>query len=367
MTDGRPGGRDLEAERPSALVLEELHIPFGSARGIADLSLEVAAGERLVVVGPSGVGKTTLLRAIAGLARIDAGRVRIADRDVTALPPERRDAVYLHQTPVLFAHLSVGENVAFPLRVRGQRGEAVRQRVREALAAVQLDGFEKRTAQALSGGQRHRVALARAIAARPAALLLDEPLAALDPALRDDVRTAIAAAQAGHDPAMLLVTHDLDDAGLLADRIAVLLEGRIAQSATPATLFARPETLAVARFLGIFQELPGRTRADGSAECALGVVPAPPGLPAGHAVTVVFRPEFLRTWPGAAPSALPGRSAVPAHVVGMRHRARGTTVALRLDGGLQVEAAVGPHDQLLPPGDALDVALDPCAAIVFPA
>ena len=366
MIDAQAGGPDAEAVSGSALILERLHIPFGSAPGIADLSLSVSPGERVIVVGPSGIGKTTLLRAIAGLAPLDAGRVRIAGRDVTALPPERRDAVYLHQTPVLFAHLSVGENVAFPLRVRGQRGGAVQRRVREALAAVQLDGFERRAAQALSGGQRHRVALARAIAARPAALLLDEPLAALDPALRDDVRTAIAAAQADHDPAMLLVTHDLDDAGLLADRIAVLLDGRIAQIAPPAALFTRPETLAVARFLGIFQELPGNMRADGSAACALGVVPAHFALPTGSAVTVVFRGESLRVERNADPPA-PLGGGVSAHVVGMRHRARGTTVALRLEGGLEVEATVGPDGERLVPGDVIHVALDPCGAMVFPA
>lgn len=353
----------------SALVLEGLHIRFGDTPGIADLSLSVAGGERVVIVGPSGVGKTTLLRAIAGLAPVDAGRVTIAGRDVTVLPPERRNAVYLHQAPVLFAHLSVGENVAFPLRVRAQRGEAVQRRVREALAAVQLDGFERRTPQSLSGGQRHRVALARAIAARPAALLLDEPLAALDPSLRDDVRMAIAAAQADHRPAMLLVTHDLDDAGLLADRIAVLLDGRIAQVATPATLFARPATLGVARFLGIFQELPGVVRDDGSVACALGVIPRRLELPAGHRVTVVFRAESLRVGPWSDSPGAPG-AGVRGQVVGMRHRSRGATVVLQLEGesvGTLVEGAVGPHDRRWNPGDEARLTLDPGDAIVFPA
>lgn len=358
-----------DAATGRALVLEGLHIRFGNAPGIADLSLSVAAGERLAIVGPSGVGKTTLLRAIAGLAPVAAGRVSIAGRDVTTLPPERRDAVYLHQTPVLFAHLSVGENVAFPLRVRAQRGEAVQRRVREALAAVQLDGFEPRTPQSLSGGQRHRVALARAIAARPAAMLLDEPLAALDPSLRDDVRMAIAAAQADHGPAMVLVTHDLDDAGLLADRIAVLLGGRIAQVATPAALFAQPATLGVARFLGIFQELPGQVRDEGSIACALGRIPGRPEVPAGGRVTVVFRAESLHVGRRSdSPTARePG---VRAHVVGMRHRSRGATVLLRIQGEPEarlVEASIGPHEPAWQPGDEVRLALDPNGAIIFPA
>ncbi|MFN2398162.1 MAG: ABC transporter ATP-binding protein [Gemmatimonadaceae bacterium] len=355
-----------EAADAPSLAVERMRIPFGTGPGLTDISLSVARGERLVVVGPSGVGKTTLLRAVAGLTPIDAGRVSISGRDVTRLPPERRDAVYLHQTPVLFAHLSVGENVAFPLRVRGQRGDAVQRRVREALTAVQLDGFEGRTAQSLSGGQRHRVALARAIAARPAALLLDEPLSALDPSLRDDVRMAIAAAQADYQPAMLLVTHDLDDAGLLGDRMAVLLDGEIAQVALPAAVFARPATLGVARFLGIFQEVPGRVQADGSVTCALGVVSSRTPIPTGRPVTVTFRAESLDV-------AVPDRSAearnrTPATVVGMRHRARGTTVVLRLEGdshGGELEAAAR-REQRWAPGDAIHVALDPCGAIVFP-
>ena len=357
------------AESGAAIALEGLHVPFGATRGIVDLSLSVARGERLAVVGPSGVGKTTLLRAIAGLAPVDAGRVTIAGRDVTALPPERRDAVYLHQAPVLFAHLSVGENVAFPLRVRGRRGEEVRRRVREVLAAVQLEGFESRPPQSLSGGQRHRVALARAIAARPAALLLDEPLAALDPSLRDDVRQAIAAAQAEHQPAMILVTHDLDDAGLLADRIAVLLDGHVAQVAAPAELFARPATIEVARFLGIFQELPGRMRNDGTAECPLGVLPDRVGLPAGQNVSIIFRAESLRVGAVRDEMETPG-AAVRANVVGMRHRARGATMVMRIGGapdGAIVEAPIGPHDHIRAPGDEVCVSLDPSGALVFPA
>ena len=358
----------LDAEAGAAIVLEALHIPFGGAPGIANLSLTVARGERLAVVGPSGVGKTTLLRAIAGLAPVDAGRVIIAGREVTALPPERRDAVYLHQTPVLFAHLSVGENVAFPLRVRGQRGDAVRMRVGEALAAVQLEGFERRPPQSLSGGQRHRVALARAIAARPAALLLDEPLAALDPSLREDVRVAIAAAQAEHEPAMILVTHDLDDAGLLADRIAVLIEGRVAQVATPAELFARPATLGVARFLGIFQELPGLVRGDGMVECALGVLAGERGLAAGDRVTVVFRAESLRVTTPNAQGGTPA-AGVRAHLVNTRHRARGATMTMRLaaqPAGPLVEAATGAHNHCRAPGDEVCLTLDMRGVIVFP-
>ena len=181
---------------------------------------------------------------------------------------------------------------------------------------------------------------------------------------------------------MLLVTHDLDDAGLLGDRIAVLLDGHVAQVARPATLFARPATLGVARFLGIFQELPGRMRSDGSAECALGVVPVRtdadhPGavpasseLPAARPVTVVCRAESLRVRRRVDAPATAAVGEVQARVVGMRHRARGTTVAMRLEGGttaMQVEATVCPYDPPLAAGDTVDVVLDPGGAIVYPA
>lgn len=355
----------VDATPGSALAVAGLRIPFGMISGLTDISFSVAGGERLAIIGPSGVGKTSLLRAIAGLAPIDAGRVVVAGRDVTALKPERRSAVNLHQTPVLFAHLSVGENIAFPLRVRGQRGSVVRTRVRESLAAVKLDGFERRAVNTLSGGQRHRVALARAIAARPTVLLLDEPLSALDPALRSDVRQAIAAAQANYGPAMLVATHDLDDAGLLANRVVVLLDAGIAQISPPAELFSRPSTLAVARFLGVFQELPGTVRPDGSVECALGVLPGRAGAGPGSAAIVAFTAESLRV-SCAGESDTDFRAM--AQIVGMRHRAHGATVVMRLatgPDGTELEAAVRNARTAWTPGDSVTVTLDARDCLIF--
>ncbi|MDQ2665641.1 MAG: ABC transporter ATP-binding protein [Gemmatimonadota bacterium] len=358
----------LRTSDGQALHLDRLSVRFGDGPGLVDLSLSVAAGERIVVLGPSGAGKTTLLRAVAGLARVDSGRVLVGAADVTRLPPERRDVVYLHQSPVLFSHLSVAENVAFPLRVRGQRGQDVQARVRTALTAMRLEDFGARAIHTLSGGQRHRVALARAIAARPAALLLDEPLSALDPTLRDEVREAVVAAQEEYGPAMMLVTHDLDDAGLLADRVAVLLDGRIAQVSTPAELFAHPATLAVARFLGLYQEVPGVIRADGEVECALGVLQATAlrnTLPALTPVIVAVRAEGLRVGPSREQS-------VAGRIVGFRQRARGTTAVVRLANGggelgVELEAALASSDTLPNIGDAVWLSLAPRSALVFPA
>ena len=348
------------------IAVERLAVGFGDGAGLVDVSLTVRGGERLAIVGASGAGKTTLLRTIAGLTLSDAGTIRIGGREVTRLPPERRGAVYLNQAPVLFAHLDVAENVAFPLRVRGERGPTAHARVRASLEAMQLGGFERRSAHSLSGGQRHRVALARAIAGRPAALLLDEPLSALDPTLREDVRSAIVAAQEEYGPAMMLVTHDLDDAGLLADRVAVLLDGRVAQVATPAALYSRPASLAVARFLGLYEEFPGRVVGDGHVECALGVLAAHapgPATRAGECVIVMVRAAGVHV-------GLPVPGVPCGEVVAIRQRARGTTyVAHCLDGGLGVDvegASLAPQQEFSV-GDAVGLSIDPRHTLVFPA
>lgn len=335
-----------------ALRLSGLRIPFGDAPGLEGIGLEVAAGERVAIVGPSGVGKSTLLRAVAGLAPVAGGRVEIGGRDATELPPERRDAVYLHQTPLLFPHLSVAENVAFPLRVRGEGG-AAQARVAELLAAVGLVGFERRAPRTLSGGQRHRVALARAIAARPALLLLDEPLASLDPTLREEVRGSIETVQRASGAALLLVTHDLDEAGALGDRIGVLLERRIAQLASPAELFRRPASLAIARFLGIPNRVRGTVGADGIFRSPLGCWSPPEPLPAG-AATAVFRPDTVRVVGGP----------LGGTVLGVRHGAHGAVARVRV-GEAELEVAVDP---LHPPpvGERCELALDAERTLIFP-
>ena len=346
-----------------ALVLEHLAVPFGAAAGLADVSFVVARGERLAVVGPSGAGKTTLLRAVAGLVPATGGRIVVDGRDVTALRPEQRDVVYMHQTPVLFEHLTVLENVAFPLRIRRVPDREVRARVAAALTAVQLGGLERRAPHALSGGQRHRVALARAITARPAVLLLDEPLSALDPALRDDVREAIISAQAEFNPAIVFVTHDVDDAGILADEVAVLLEGVIAQRAKPEALFSYPTSLAVARLLGVYQMLQGRVRDGGAVECALGTIVLESARPAGSGLVLAFRAEALRIVPNDEDSC-----AVSARVAAVRHRAHGTSLVVQLESAPDrpsFEARVEPY--MTPElGAVVRIALDPRGVRVFP-
>jgi ABC-type sugar transport system ATPase subunit len=327
-----------------ALRVHALHVPFGAAPGLDAISLDVQPGERLAVVGPSGAGKSTLLRAVAGLAPVSAGRVEVGGRDVTAEPPERRGAVYLHQTPLLFPHLSVRENVAFPLRVRGASDPA---RVARLLDALAIGALADRAPRTLSGGQRHRVALARALAARPAVLLLDEPLSSLDPELRADARAAIAAAQEEDRPGMVVVTHDMDEAAALGHRVAVLLDRRLAQVAPPGELFTRPATRAVARFLGFPNELPG-TVVGGVFHSPLGPVPAP-GVPDGPAVAL-FRPSALRPDPRGA----------PAVAEATLHRAEGPLLRLSVHGAPALEMR---WDDPLP--EPLRVALVPGRTVVF--
>lgn len=339
----------------NALRLCDVAVPFGSADGLRQISFEIARGERVVLVGPSGAGKTTLLRAIAGLTPVSGGTVEIGGRVRTDDPPERRDAVYLHQTPVLFPHLDVFGNIAFPLRVRGVAATETRARVARALAAVRLDGFERRRPDSLSGGQRHRVALARAIVAQPAVLLLDEPLSSLDPALRDDVRDAIVRVQTESDAALLMVTHDLDEAGLIGNRVGVILDRQLAQIAAPSVLFTRPASLAIARLVGISNEVAGIVDADAIFVCSFGAVPVgrceiPPG-----AATIAFRPDAVR---------IAANSPTLAIVSRLLSRAERTT-ALVDAGGVMLEVLV---DSLSPPAPGERVALefDPRRIVVFP-
>jgi ABC-type Fe3+/spermidine/putrescine transport system ATPase subunit len=354
----------------AALETRALDVPFGARAGLRAVTLAVGAGERLALVGPSGAGKTTLLRAIAGLAATSGGQVLVDGRDVTALPPERRDAVYLHQTPVLFPHLSVRANVAFPLRVRARSGPDAGDIVARALAAVRIAELADRLPHQLSGGQRHRAALARAIAARPAALLLDEPLAALDPGLREEVRAAIVDAQQEHPAALVLVTHDLDDAALLADRVAVLLDGALAQVAAPGALFARPASLAVARFLGAYRELPGTVGVDGAFACALGILPAHGAGPhvAGPAVALL-RPGDLRVETAdargdAVADAMAGAGRGVARVTAVRHLARTTTVLVHVGGGADAAEGAAALEAQLAPGERLPTVGDVVRVVV---
>jgi len=218
---------------------------------VGPLSLEVARGEMVALLGPSGSGKTTVLRLLAGFEALDAGRIVVGGEDVTAVPPAKRRFGMVFQHYALFPHLDVGENVAFGLTARGAAAaDQVRAKVAEALALVDLAGFERRRVYELSGGQQQRVALARALAPEPRVLLLDEPLSNLDPALRERTRRELRTLITRVGITSVFVTHEQEEAFDLGDRVAVLHDGRLEQAATPDELYEHPASLFVATFVG---------------------------------------------------------------------------------------------------------------------
>ncbi len=236
---------------PATLSCSDLTVSPGDVPVLRGLTLNIAAGSRTALVGPSGAGKTTLLRAIAGLQAIRGGEITLGGRAIHALPPHRRAIAVVFQEPRLLGHLDVADNVALPLRaVRVPRRE--RRRIAEShLDDVGLGGLAHRRVQGLSGGEQQRVALARALCAKPQLLLLDEPLGALDPNRRSDLRRVICDLQRQRCVTTLTVTHDRSEAAELGDQIALMLEGRIVQHDEPRALFERPVSAAVARFFGV--------------------------------------------------------------------------------------------------------------------
>jgi thiamine transport system ATP-binding protein len=255
-----------EGRKVTDLHLENLSKSFGSVTALRDVSLDVADGEFFTLVGPSGCGKTTTLRAIAGFERPDAGSVQFGDREMSGVAPEDRDVGVVFQNYALFAHMTVGENVAYGLRFRETPGDQSRdERVAELLDLVNLSGFEDREPDELSGGQQQRIALARALAPGPDVLLLDEPMSALDARLRQTLRTQVKRIQSELGITTVYVTHDQEEALAVSDRVAVMNAGRVEQVGRPEDVYRRPNTRFVAEFLGENNVFAGEMR-DGRVE-----------------------------------------------------------------------------------------------------
>jgi iron(III) transport system ATP-binding protein len=275
----------------AAVSVDALAKRLGGRPVLRELDLEVRAGTITAVLGPSGAGKTTLLRAIAGFEPIDGGTIALHGRPVAGpavhVPPERRQLGYVPQEGALFPHLTVAANVGFGLP-RAGRGR----RVDELLDLVGLDGFDRRMPHELSGGEQQRVALARALAPGPHTVLLDEPFSALDPALRTSLRTDIGHALRASETTALLVTHDQLEALSLADTVAVMRDGRLVQTADPATLYRHPVDADVARFVGDAILLPAEL-AGSQARCALGTLSIGGQQEYEGRGTVMLRPEQL--------------------------------------------------------------------------
>ena len=271
---------------------------FGPILALNDINLTVNRGELFSLVGSSGCGKTTLLRALAGFVKPDAGQIVIGGQDMAQLEPYDRPVNMMFQSYALFPHMSVEDNIAFGLRREGLPGPEIRRRVGEALDLIQMPGFARRRPQQLSGGQRQRVALARAVVKRPQVLLLDEPLSALDKKLRESTQFELVSIQEKLGITFIMVTHDQEEAMTMSTRIAVMAEGRIVQIGTPSEIYEGPCNRLVADFVGSVNLFEGVLVADSEGLATLRcdglktMLVAPSiGSPIGAALSVGVRPE----------------------------------------------------------------------------
>ena len=296
--------------------IEKVSKKFGAFAALKGVSVEILPGELFFLLGPSGCGKTTLLRCVAGFHRPDSGRILIGGRDVTDLPPHRRDTGMMFQSYALWPHMTLAENVGFGLEMRKLPRPEIKRRVAEALDLVHLADRAKARPNQLSGGQQQRVALARALVIKPQCLLLDEPLSNLDAKLRLEMRMEIRRICKQAGLTALYVTHDQKEALSVADRLAVMREGAIEQIGTPEEVYRTPVSRFVAGFIGEGNFIEGRVEGMGldgvnvaTRFGSLKAAKAAPGLAAGDRVTLCLRPESVRFEPPSpgAPNVLRGR------------------------------------------------------------
>jgi ABC-type Fe3+/spermidine/putrescine transport system ATPase subunit len=313
-----------------AIELVGLSKRYGGALAVADLDLKIPEGAFFALLGPSGCGKTTTLRMVGGFEKPTAGRIHLAGRDVSGRPPHRRSVNTVFQSYALFPHLDVDANVAFGLRRAGVQRRQARERVQEILAVCQLEGLGARKPQELSGGQQQRVALARALVNRPAALLLDEPLGALDLRLRRQLQEQIKRIQHEVGITFVHVTHDQEEAMSMADRIAVMHDGRILQTGSARELYERPATRFVAGFLGSCNVLSGDRFGE-------------------HGRVLGVRPENVRL---GAPA--PGDVSLRGHIRASTYLGATVKHDVALEGGETVAALISSRD-----GSAVPAAGEP--------
>ncbi|HEY3523887.1 MAG TPA: ABC transporter ATP-binding protein [Candidatus Limnocylindrales bacterium] len=297
----------------SQLELQQLRKTFGHVVAVDNLDLEIDRGELVSLVGPSGCGKTTTLRMVAGLTDADRGRILLEGRDVTSDPANRRGMGVVFQSYALFPNMTAAENIGYGLAVRRRSAADVRRKVDELVELIQIGDAAERYPHQLSGGQQQRVALARALAIEPPVLLLDEPLSALDAAVRLTLRLEIRRIQRSLGIATMYITHDQEEALSISDRVAVMRHGRVEQLGTPEQIYTTPANEYVARFVGTSNRLPVRT-GDGVADVVEWQgrrveVAADGRVPAGGDAVVIVRPERIRVTPrlnGGDPTAWSG-------------------------------------------------------------
>lgn len=309
-------------DQPTSIDIASLVKRHGATLAVDHVSLTVQRGEFFSLLGPSGAGKTSVLRMIAGFETPDEGTIRIDGRSMEAVPPNRRPVNLVFQSYALFPHLTVAENVGFGPKMQGvPRGE-ITSRIRAALDLVKLSSKEERLPAQLSGGEQQRVALARALVNRPAVLLLDEPLSALDQQLRQEMQVELKSIQERAGCTFVCVTHHQEEALTMSDRVAVMHQGRVVQIGCPQDLYESPTSTFVARFIGVSNELSGIVRRIEGGRVAVQspdlprevqiVLPGHPTLTEGSAVTVLLRPERLRL--STAAQSLSGEQSLTASV-----------------------------------------------------
>jgi spermidine/putrescine ABC transporter ATP-binding subunit len=378
------GTPDMATQAPAgeeashAVVLTGLRKSYGSALVVDDLDLSVIPGEFLTLLGPSGCGKTTTLNMVAGFVDPDSGSIHLGGRDVTYLPPDRRESAMVFQQYALFPHMTVFENIAFGLRMRKVPKSEVGDRVLDALAKVGLSGSESKYPRQMSGGQQQRVALARAIVVRPKVLLLDEPLSNLDLKLREQLRLELKHLQRELGLTTIFVTHDQTEALVMSDRIAVMKDGEIQQLGTPTEIYRSPRTAFVAGFVGQSNLLdadvvdvdatPGTCAVRllcgdvVTARTATDAAPRP-----GARVRLLLRPESLRLAPG--PELAGGSASLEGTATEVVNEGSIATVVVTLATAEEIRVAVpDPHAITLPRiGDPVTVAVPATAAQVLSA
>ncbi len=340
----------------ATLQLDGLRKSFGDTAVLQGIDLTLQDGEMLVIVGASGCGKSTLLRLVAGLETATAGRILLDGRDVTRLDPAARDIAMVFQNYALYPHMTVEQNMAYSLRIRGMKKDAIRTRVQQTADLLGLGALLARRPRQLSGGQRQRVAMGRAIVREPKLFLFDEPLSNLDAALRVQMRAEIRQLQRRLGVTSLYVTHDQVEAMTLGDRLLVLHQGVPVQFAPPMEVFARPATAYVAGFIGAPAMNFLNAAVEGGAACLTSghKVMLPPGAPAQGPVTLGIRPEHINLAPGG----------LPLHVDLVEPLGSETLVHGHLDDGTKLLVK---QAGALPVGEALSVAFPAAALHLFDA